>query len=234
MCPILPGAHKHQFAAAGRASGDLAAGRAPNAALTPFQTESGPLAAAAQAPAINGVGAQPEASWPRWCGRSQQRRMAPRKSPRAANSVGSLSHRKRDGVRVKASHGSAPSHSNPLPCGRGAHRLRGANLRKLPPHTLQLLSPLLKTIGNNGWATRDDFYTCRLPFCSSHSRADATWTEAGSRAPRLPRISSRVFQLRAAVVQPPVNNRPETGSPRRASFSTATGWSLPSQRRSSS
>jgi hypothetical protein len=35
---------------------------------------------------------------------------------------------------------------------------------------------------------------------------------------------SRVSEPRAAVPQLPVNNRPETGSPRHASFSTAKGW----------
>jgi hypothetical protein len=107
---------------------------------------------------------------------------------------------------------------------------------RLPPHTLQLLFPLIKTIGNNGWVTATILYTCRLLFLlapNSGGRvrcdADAKPEPWGSSA----RISSRVSELRAAVVQLPVNNRLETGSPRHASFSTATGWFSPSHRRSS-
>jgi hypothetical protein len=43
---------------------------------------------------------------------------------------------------------------------RGNHR--GAKLRTLTPHTLELFFPLLKTIGNNGSAAGMTFYTRRL------------------------------------------------------------------------
>jgi hypothetical protein len=48
--------------------------------------------------------------------------------------------------------------------------------------------------------------------------------ESRDRGNRPPRISIRVSPSHAAVAQLPVNNRPETGTPRHSSFSTPTGW----------
>ena len=63
---------------------------------------------------------------------------------------------------------------------------RGAILRTLTPHTLELFFPLLKTIRNNGSATGTIFYTRRLlpPWLNVAVLPDAARTE--SRSTRCP------------------------------------------------
>jgi hypothetical protein len=116
-------------------------------------------------------------------------------------------------------------------CGGRRENHRGAKLRTLTPHTLELFFPLLKTIRNNGIDAATVFYTRRLlprsPKTSRRGRRRGEQRLGVSFCPDL----SRVSELRAAVAQLPVNNRPETGSPRHASFSTATGWFFPSHPR---
>jgi hypothetical protein len=70
----------------------------------------------------------------------------------------------------------------------------------------------------------------RLPFRHSQvaSRSliptDPAQRESRDRGNRPDRMSIPVSPPRAAVAQLPVNNRPETGTPRHSSFSTSTGW----------